>query len=103
MSNYPSPSAWAQHVSRRGVIKGGAAAGGLVAMTPLLAACGDDEEGGSFSGSIGDASGTLSIGSNASDDAPKAGLAAVVASYPNENVDVTINTLDHNTYQENIT
>ena len=103
MSNYPSPSAWAQHVSRRGVIKGGAAAGGLVAMTPLLAACGDDEEGGSFSGSIGDASGTLSIGSNASDDAPKAGLAAVVAAFPNENVETTINTLDHNTYQENIT
>ena len=104
MSNYPSPSAWAQHVSRRGVIKGGAAAGGLVAMTPLLAACGDDDEGSTgFSGSIGDATGSLSIGSNASDDAPKAGLAAVVASYPNSNVDVTINTLDHNTYQENIT
>lgn len=103
MTNYPSPSAWANLVSRRGAIKGGAAAGGLVAMTPLLAACGDDEGSSGFSGSIGDASGTLSIGSNASDEAPKAGLAAVVAAFPNENVDVTINTLDHNTYQENIT
>ncbi|MEM9200115.1 MAG: ABC transporter substrate-binding protein [Actinomycetota bacterium] len=72
-------------------------------MPTILAACGDDEGSSSFSGSIGDASGTLSIGSNASDDAPKAGLAAVVAAFPNENVETTINTLDHNTYQENIT
>ncbi|MEM9465771.1 MAG: ABC transporter substrate-binding protein [Actinomycetota bacterium] len=106
MSNYPSPSAWAQYVSRRGVIKGGAAAGGLVAMTPLLAACGDDDEGdsgsGGFSGSIGSASGTLKIGSRLSNPAPEAGLAAVAAAFPNENVTIEIDTTDSNTFQENI-
>ncbi len=103
MSNYPSPSAWAQHVSRRGVLKGGAAAGGLVAMSPLLAACGDDDDsGGSFSGSIGDASGTLGLASRASDEAPAAAVQAIVDGFPNDNVEITINTTDANTFQENI-
>jgi len=55
------------------------------------------EGGGAFN-----ATGTLNVGSNASDPAPQAGLAAVAAAFPNKDVDVVINTLDHNTYQENI-
>ena len=102
MSNYPSPSAWAQHVSRRGVIKGGAAAGGLAAMTPLLAACGDDDEGSSgFSGSIGDATGELGIASRANDAAGEA-VQAIVDGFPNSNVEISVNTTDANTFQENI-
>lgn len=102
MSNYPSPSAWAQHVSRRGVIKGGAAAGGLAAMTPLLAACGDDDDAsGSFSGSIGEATGELGIASRANDAAGEA-VQAIVDGFPNSNVTVTVNTTDSNTFQENI-
>ena len=107
MSNYPSPSAWANYVSRRGVLKGGAAAGGLVALPTILAACGDDDDsdagsGGGFDGTIGSASGTLKIGSRLSNPAPEAGLAAVAAAFPNENVTIEIDTTDSNTFQENI-
>jgi multiple sugar transport system substrate-binding protein len=73
-------------------------------------ACGSDDDSSSSSSAgstveIGKASGSVSIGSNASDEAPQAGLAASVAAYEiaNADVDVSINTLDHNTYQENIT
>ncbi len=98
--SYPTPSAWNDDVQRRSVLKGAAAGGLVVAGGGILSACGG---GGDFSGEIGNASGTLNIGSNASDDAPKAGLKAVVDAFPNSDVDVVINTLDHNTYQENIT
>jgi len=105
MSNsYPSPSEWADHINRRTVLKSGGAAGAVVLLgSGLLAACGDD--GNEFSGELGSATGTLTVGSNGSDDAPKAGIAAVVAAYMAANPDVTvnINTTDHNTFQENIT
>lgn len=97
--NYPSPSAWDHYVERRSVLKGGAAAGALVLGGGALAACGSESSSGV---EIGNASGDLNIGSNASDPAPQAGLAAVVEAFPNKDVNVTINTLDHNTYQENI-
>ncbi len=101
MSNsYPQPGAWDAYVARRSVIKGGAAVGAFAVGGSVLAACGGSD---SFSGEIGSASGTLNIGSNASDPAPQAGLQAVVNAFPNADVDVVINTLDHNTYQENIT
>lgn len=104
-ARYPSPSEWAK-MSRRSMLKGSAAAGAVILGAPLLAACGSDDESSSSSGpvTIGNASGSVSIGSNASDTAPQAGLAALVAAYEgtNPNVDVTINTLDHNTYEENI-
>ncbi len=100
MSNsYPQPGAWDAYVARRSVIKGGAAVGAFAVGGSVLAACGGSD---SFSGEIGSASGTLNIGSNASDPAPQAGLQAVVNAFPNADVDVVINTLDHNTYQENI-
>ena len=42
--------------------------------------------------------GTVTFGSNYSDEKPKAAIAAAVAS---TGIDVTINTVDHNTFQEN--
>lgn len=102
MSNsYPSPSEWSDHIRRRTVLKGGAATGAVVLGGSLLAACGSS----GFDGEIGSASGTLTFGSNASDPAPQAGTKAVVAAYMAENpdVNVTLNFLDHNTFQENIT
>ena len=45
----------------------------------------------------------LSIGSNYSNELPQAGLAAAVAALPNADVTVSINEVDHNTFQENIT
>ncbi len=98
IGGYPSPAEWARDLNRRTVLKGGVALAGLSAIG---VSCGSDAAT-EFTGSIGDAGGALTIGSNASDPAPQAGLAAVVASFPNEDVEVTINTLDHNTYQENI-
>jgi multiple sugar transport system substrate-binding protein len=51
----------------------------------------------------GKATGTLSWGSNASDAKPKAAFQAVADAFPNKNVQVKINTTDHNTFQDNIT
>ena len=45
----------------------------------------------------------MTLGSNYSDPVPKAGLAAAVEEFPNQNVQVITNTVDHNTFQENIT
>lgn len=87
-------------LNRRQLLGGGAAAAGVVASGGLLAACGDDD---STSGSAGGpASGTVTLGSNYSDENPKAALAAAVAALPNPDLEVKINTTDHNTYQENI-
>ncbi len=110
-ASYPSPKEWdrlvrGKNVSRRSMLKGSAAAGAVVAGSSFLAACGSDdtEAGTEGGGSIepGNASGALTIGSNLSDDTPKAALAAVVAAFPNSDVELSINTTDHNTFQENI-
>ncbi len=52
----------------------------------------------------GAASGTISFGSNYSDAVPKAAFAAMIAGFSsaNPNAKVTINTVDHNTFQNNI-
>ena len=108
-ASYPSPTAWAR-MSRRNMLKTSAAAGAVILGGSALVACGSDDDSSSSSSAgstveIGKASGSVSIGSNASDEAPQAGLAASVAAYEiaNADVDVSINTLDHNTDQENIT
>ncbi|MBW3086070.1 hypothetical protein KEM60_02281 [Austwickia sp. TVS 96-490-7B] len=82
--------------SRRSLLKGAFAAGALLAAPPLLTACGD---GGSGSGT-----GTVKFGSNQSDAVPKAAISDVIAAFKkaNPDIDVAINTIDHNTFQENI-
>ncbi|MEM9521048.1 MAG: ABC transporter substrate-binding protein [Actinomycetota bacterium] len=71
-------------------------------MPTILAACGDDEgDSGSFSGSIGSATGALGIASRANDAAGEA-VQAIVDGFPNSDVEITINTTDANTFQENI-
>ena len=49
------------------------------------------------------ASGTVTFGSNYSDDVPKAAFQAMIDGLGNPDIDVKINTVDHNTFQENIT
>jgi len=123
----PTPTEWRQAIDRRRVLQGGAVGGLSIVGGGLLASCGSsssetvdtvtdavsdttdaatdavaDAGDAMVAGPFGDASGDLTIGSNASDEAPKAGLAAVVAAFPNDNVNLSINTVDHNTYQENI-
>ncbi len=52
---------------------------------------------------LGTATGEVSLGSNLSNEVPKNALVATVDALPNENLTVKINTIDHNTFQENIT
>jgi multiple sugar transport system substrate-binding protein len=80
-------------VSRRTLLRGLAAAGGVAAL-PGLAACGGD------SGS----SRTVSFGSNASDPIPKQALAEVIKEFEKRSrYGVDVRTIDHEQYQENIT
>jgi multiple sugar transport system substrate-binding protein len=85
-------------VSRRGFLKATAGAGGVVGLSALLAACGDDDGGGGGSGT-----GTVTFGSNQSDEIPKKAYATMLANAQKvAGVEVKVNTIDHNTFQENI-
>ena len=72
-----------------------------VAAAAGLAACGGGSGGGAATKS---ASGTVTFGSNQSDAVPKAAIAEVVSNFQkaNSNLKVTVNTVDHNTFQEQI-
>ena len=89
-------------MGRRSLFKG-AAAGAAFGLPALLAACGGGSSGGG-GGTSGAASGTLSIGSNASDPVPKKALEDVLAGFKTADPGITgkVNTVDHNTFQENI-
>jgi multiple sugar transport system substrate-binding protein len=60
--------------------------------------------GGASGGGGGNVTGTVTFGSNYSDAVPKAAFAAMIAGFTakNSGVDVKINTVDHNTFQNNI-
>lgn len=83
--------------SRRSMLKATAGLAGLAAV-PGLAACG------SGGGSGGSASGTVTFGSNQSDPTPKKAYAAFVKDFEksNKNLDVKVNTVDHETFQNQI-
>ncbi|MGK5739225.1 ABC transporter substrate-binding protein [Micromonospora sp. URMC 103] len=82
-------------LNRRSLLAGAAGAGAL-AGTGLLAGCGGSDSGGSGGK-------TVSLGSNASDPTPKDVLAKVAGAFKTSSgVEVAINTVDHNTFQENI-
>jgi multiple sugar transport system substrate-binding protein len=86
-------------VSRRTALKSLAAAG---LATGLLSACSDDSSS-SSSSSGGSATGPITFGSNYSDAAPKAAFAALTQQAASSTgVQVTVNTTDHNTFQNNI-
>src|SRR5215212_193715 len=91
----PSPSLFGYPLSRRGVMKGAAGAAALGLGLPRGFASAQVE--------LGTATGEVTLGSNYSDPVPKSGLAAAVEEFPNQNVQVITNTVDHNTFQENIT
>jgi multiple sugar transport system substrate-binding protein len=95
---------------RRKLILGAA---GAVGIGAVIAACGSDDEPASTEAATDDAPagteaaaaeepagdlGMVTFGSNYSDEVPKAGLAAAIAA---TGIDAEINTVDHNTYQEN--
>ena len=94
----PRPSDVGFSIGRRGLLKGavgvaGAAAIGLSLPKGLTLAQVE----------LGTASGDVSVGSNYSNALPQQGLAAAVDAFPNKDVTVSINEVDHNTFQENIT
>ncbi len=91
----PSPSLFGYPLSRRGVLKGAAGAAALGLALPRGLARAQVE--------LGTGTGDVTMGSNYSNALPQAALADAVAALPNKNVTVTINEVDHNTFQENIT
>ncbi|HEY5183993.1 MAG TPA: ABC transporter substrate-binding protein [Actinomycetes bacterium] len=97
------PSALATPFGRRSLLKGALGVGAALSLPSLLAACGSSSSP-STAASSGPASGTLTFGSNYSDKIPKAAMQAVVDAYMQKNPKVTVkvNTVDHNTFQQNI-
>ena len=91
----PSPSQRGYAVGRRSLLKGAAGAAALGFGLPRGLARAQVE--------LGTATGDVTMGSNYSNAVPQQALAAAVEALPNENVNVTINEVDHNTFQENIT
>jgi multiple sugar transport system substrate-binding protein len=90
------PSVAAAGLSRRGFLKGTLGAGAALSLSSLLAACGggDDEGGGG-----GSASQEVTFGSNQSDAVPKKAYADMLAA---SGLTVKVNTIEHETFQENI-
>jgi multiple sugar transport system substrate-binding protein len=87
-------------LTRRTVLQTGVA--GLAAVYGLSGCGSDDEEGGGGEGG-GQPSGTVSFGSNYSDPVPKKALQEVLDAFEKESgVKVAVNTVDHNTFQEQI-
>ncbi|MFI6937890.1 ABC transporter substrate-binding protein [Streptomyces sp. NPDC050418] len=83
-------------MSRRTLLRGSAIGAGAVALPSLLTACG---------GGPADAGKTIALGSNSSDPVPKKAFAAAFADYEKQSKDdrkVKVNTVDHNSFQENI-
>ena len=77
---------------------------GAVALGSLgLAACGGSSSSSSGGSSGGNATGPVTFGSNASDEVPKKAFQATFAAYKTSGGgDVKVNTVDHNTFQEQI-
>ncbi|MGH2616081.1 MAG: ABC transporter substrate-binding protein, partial [Thermomicrobiales bacterium] len=91
----PSPSVVGYMLSRRGVVKGAVGAAALGLGLPAGLARAQVEP--------GTASGELTVGSNYSNELPREGLHTALDAFPNENVTIALNEVDHNTFQENIT
>ena len=95
------PSVSGAVMGRRSLLRGAAlGAGGLIGLPALLAACGGDDP----AADPKNASGTLTVGSNASDPVPKKALEDVLAKFKaaNAGITATVNTSEHNAFQENI-
>jgi multiple sugar transport system substrate-binding protein len=89
-------------VTRREFLGGVAAVTGLAIAPSIIAACAP--AGGASPGASGPvAGGNVTLGSNASDAVPKAGLKKIVDKFvADSGVQVKINTVDHGTFQDQI-
>jgi multiple sugar transport system substrate-binding protein len=111
LARFTPPSASATALGRRSMLKGALGAGAALALPGALAACGSSSSASSGSSTsaagsaaAGGVTGTLKFGSNYSDPVPKAAMASIADAFKKANpgVTVNINTVDHNTFQENI-
>jgi multiple sugar transport system substrate-binding protein len=91
----PTPSSAGYRLNRRGLLKGAAGVSAAGLSLPSWLASAQVE--------LGTASGELTVGSNYSNEVPKQALHAALDAFPNENVTIALNEVDHNTFQENIT
>src|SRR5437016_5994 len=98
-----------RRLDRRSAMRGMFGAAALATAPGLLAACSSGDTGSSTqpgtSGtpSGGGGTGPITFGSNYSDAAPKGAFAALTdAATAQSSVKITINTVDHNTFQNNI-
>jgi multiple sugar transport system substrate-binding protein len=83
-------------VTRRDVLKGVAGVAGLAAVPVLLTACGTTGGGTA-------AAGTFKLGSNYSDAVPKATLQSIIDAFSTKSgITVKVNTVDHNTFQDQL-
>ncbi|HEV8174229.1 MAG TPA: ABC transporter substrate-binding protein, partial [Actinoplanes sp.] len=104
MPDLIAPSSAVPRFSRRTALRSiaGIAAAGVTGS--LLSACGGgDKSSSSSSSNSGSATGPITFGSNYSDAAPKEAFAALIQeATAKTGVQTTINTTDHNTFQNNI-
>ncbi len=90
--------------SRRTLLKGLAGAAGLTVTGGLLAACSSSSNSSSGTTPTGKPTGTVTFGSNYSDPGVKAAFASLTAAATaSTGVQIKTNTVDHNTFQNNIT
>lgn len=112
-------------VDRRSVLRAGLSVAGLAAAAPVIAACSSGTSSSSSSsaaatsasasesasasasasagGDLGGAKGNVTFGSNASDAVPKEAYAQVFKNFTTKTgTQVAVNTVDHNTFQEQI-
>jgi multiple sugar transport system substrate-binding protein len=91
-------------LSRRNLLKGFAGTAAAAAVPTALVGCGgDDEPAPSGGGTAKKSVGSVTFGSNASDPVPKAAYEKVFAAFKTASGgDVKVNTVDHNTFQEQI-
>jgi multiple sugar transport system substrate-binding protein len=99
----PSPSQVGFSLDRRDLLKGAAGPAGAAVLGVGL----PNLSGGSVSAqatpTLPAGSGDLTFGSYQSNDIPKQALHAAINAFPNKNVTVKLNEVDHNTFQQNIT
>ncbi len=94
-------------VSRRSVLKGLAGAAGLISISGIIAACSSSSSSAAPGGSAkpgGSTVGTVHVGSNHSDPGEKGAMEAINAAFTKAtNIAVVMNTVDHGTFQDQIT
>ena len=105
-------SAGSRRLTRRTVLRGLAGAAGVAAVPAVLAACGPAAESPSGAPSSApsaepsvepSAAGSVTFGSNYSDETPKNAMQAVVDAFTAETgIEVKVNTVDHGTFQDQI-